>query len=102
IVVADRIGAPTSASAAPALAAGLIAPQIVESGRGPQRTIYAATPAGHEAAAAWLDTPVEHVRDVRSHLLIKLAAPCPRGHRRRRSAPAAEGDPAADRLGNRP
>jgi len=53
--------------------AGLVAPQTVESGRGPQRTIYAATPAGHEAAAAWLDTPVEHVRDVRSHLLIKLA-----------------------------
>jgi PadR family transcriptional regulator AphA len=53
--------------------AGLVAPQAVESGRGPQRTIYAATPAGHEAAVAWLDTPVEHVRDVRSHLLIKLA-----------------------------
>ena len=51
----------------------LVAPQTVESGRGPQRTIYAATPAGHDAAAAWLDTPVEHVRDVRSHLLLKLA-----------------------------
>jgi PadR family transcriptional regulator AphA len=53
--------------------AGLVAPQDVEPGRGPQRTIYAATPAGHEAAVAWLETPVEHVRDVRSHLLIKLA-----------------------------
>jgi PadR family transcriptional regulator AphA len=53
--------------------AGLVAPKTVESGRGPQRTIYAATPAGRDAAAAWLDTPVEHVRDVRSHLLLKLA-----------------------------
>lgn len=53
--------------------AGLVAPQNVEPGRGPQRTIYSATPAGREAAAAWLDTPVEHVRDVRSQLLIKLA-----------------------------
>ena len=53
--------------------AELVAPQAVESARGPQRTIYAATPAGHDAAAAWLDTPVEHVRDVRSQLLLKLA-----------------------------
>ena len=53
--------------------AGLVAPQTVEPGRGPQRMIYAATPGGHKVAAAWLDTPVEHIRDVRSHLLIKLA-----------------------------
>jgi DNA-binding PadR family transcriptional regulator len=53
--------------------AGLIAPQSVEPGRGPQRTIYAATPAGRKAVTVWLDTPVEHVRDVRSQLLIKLA-----------------------------
>jgi DNA-binding PadR family transcriptional regulator len=53
--------------------AGLVAPQTVEAGNGPQRTIYCATPAGQEAVRAWLDTPVEHVRDVRSHLLIKLA-----------------------------
>jgi len=52
---------------------GLVAPQTVEAGRGPQRTIYAATPGGNKAVAAWLDTPVEHIRDVRSHLLIKLA-----------------------------
>ena len=25
------------------------------------------------AAARWLQTPVEHVRDIRSHLLLKLA-----------------------------
>ena len=53
--------------------AGLVAAQTVEAGNGPQRTIYCATPAGRKAAGAWLDTPVEHVRDVRSHLLIKLA-----------------------------
>ena len=53
--------------------AGMITPQAVEPGRGPQRTIYSVTPAGRTALAAWLDTPVDHVRDVRSHLLIKLA-----------------------------
>ncbi len=53
--------------------AGLVTPQAVEAGRGPQRTIYSATAAGRKAAANWLDTPVEHVRDVRSQLLIKLA-----------------------------
>jgi PadR family transcriptional regulator AphA len=53
--------------------AGLIRPQSVEQGLGPQRTIYAATPDGHRAAETWLNTPVEHVRDIRSHLLIKLA-----------------------------
>ena len=53
--------------------AEFVAPRAVEPGRGPQRTIYAATPAGRKAAAAWLDTPVDHIRDVRSQLLIKLA-----------------------------
>lgn len=53
--------------------AGLISPDGCEPGRGPQRTIYAATPAGRSAAGYWLQTPVEHVRDVRSHLLMKLA-----------------------------
>jgi PadR family transcriptional regulator AphA len=53
--------------------AGLVAPQAVEPGRGPQRTIYSATPSGRRAVADWLDTPVQHVREVRSQLLIKLA-----------------------------
>jgi DNA-binding PadR family transcriptional regulator len=53
--------------------AGLVTPQAVEPGRGPQRTIYSATPAGQQAAQRWLDTPVEHIREVRSHLLLKLA-----------------------------
>ena len=28
---------------------------------------------GRQAAEQWLSTPVEHVRDIRSHLLVKLA-----------------------------
>jgi DNA-binding PadR family transcriptional regulator len=53
--------------------ADLIAAGAVETGRGPQRTIYRVTRRGTQAAERWLDTPVEHVREVRSHLLLKLA-----------------------------
>ena len=52
---------------------GLLAPSSVESGRGPQRTLYSVTPQGAGAVTHWLDTPVEHIREVRSHLLLKLA-----------------------------
>ena len=45
----------------------------MQPGLGPQRTIYTATPQGQQAAERWLDTPVEHIRDIRSHLLLKLA-----------------------------
>jgi DNA-binding PadR family transcriptional regulator len=55
------------------LDAGLVVPQSTEQGLGPQRTIYAVTPEGSEAAQRWLHTPVQHVRDIRSHLLLKLA-----------------------------
>jgi DNA-binding PadR family transcriptional regulator len=55
------------------LDAGFITPESVEPGLGPQRTIYTVTPRGREEAEHWLNTPVEHVRDMRSHLLIKLA-----------------------------
>ncbi len=55
------------------LDAGLVVPESVEPGLGPQRTIYTVTSDGHRAAQQWLQTPVEHVRDIRSHLLIKLA-----------------------------
>jgi DNA-binding PadR family transcriptional regulator len=41
--------------------------------QGPARSLLAATPAGRAAARAWLSTPVEHARDVRSELMIKLA-----------------------------
>jgi DNA-binding PadR family transcriptional regulator len=53
--------------------AELIRPASVEPGLGPQRTIYTVTPRGREAAEEWLNTPVEHVREIRSQLLIKLA-----------------------------
>ncbi len=53
--------------------AELIAAEAVESGPGPQRTRYSASPAGRAAAETWLQTPVDHVRDIRSHLLLKLA-----------------------------
>ena len=55
------------------LDAGLVTPASVEPGLGPQKTIYTVTAPGGEAARHWLNTPVEHVRDIRSHLLIKLA-----------------------------
>jgi PadR family transcriptional regulator AphA len=52
---------------------GLIVPAGSEPGaRGPNRTIFRATPAGHEAIQEWLQEPVEHVREGRSLLLLKL------------------------------
>jgi DNA-binding PadR family transcriptional regulator len=53
--------------------AGLLTPDGVQPGLGPQRTVYTATHKGREAARNWQDTPVQHVRDIRSHLLLKLA-----------------------------
>jgi DNA-binding PadR family transcriptional regulator len=41
--------------------------------RGPQRTIVRVTRRGRNALRRWLDTPVEHVRDVRTELVVKLA-----------------------------
>jgi DNA-binding PadR family transcriptional regulator len=41
--------------------------------QGPQRTILRATRRGRAALKKWLETPVEHVRDVRTELLVKLA-----------------------------
>jgi DNA-binding PadR family transcriptional regulator len=55
------------------LDAGLIVPEGTEPGLGPQRTVYAATDDGRAAARRWLHEPVEHVRDIRSELLLKLA-----------------------------
>jgi PadR family transcriptional regulator AphA len=61
-------------SLATLLSAGL----LEESGdgareRGPQRTIVRATRRGRAALRRWLDQPVDHVREVRSELLVKLA-----------------------------
>jgi DNA-binding PadR family transcriptional regulator len=55
------------------LEAGLIVPEGTEPGLGPQRTVYAATDDGRAVAQRWLHEPVEHVRDIRSELLLKLA-----------------------------
>ena len=53
---------------------GLVEPCGEQPGaRGPQRTIVRATRAGHGALRRWLATPVEHVRDVRTEFLFKLA-----------------------------
>jgi DNA-binding PadR family transcriptional regulator len=41
--------------------------------QGPVRSLIDATEAGRRAAADWLTRPVEHTRDVRSELLVKLA-----------------------------
>jgi DNA-binding PadR family transcriptional regulator len=41
--------------------------------KGPQRTIVRATRRGRAALKRWLETPVEHVRDVRTEFLVKLA-----------------------------
>ena len=40
--------------------------------QGPARTIVEVTPAGRAAVTDWLGQPVQHVRDVRSALLLKL------------------------------
>ena len=40
--------------------------------RGPERTVLAPTAAGRRALGSWLDEPIEHVRDVRSTLMVKL------------------------------
>ncbi len=53
--------------------AGLLTQEAVEAGRGPQRTIYTVTPEGRRAAAGWLDAPVQHIREIRSQLMLKLA-----------------------------
>lgn len=41
--------------------------------RGPQRTVVRATRRGRVVLRRWLDEPVDHVREVRSELLVKLA-----------------------------
>lgn len=51
----------------------LIAPVSVEQGRaGGSRTIYAVTRGGRARLRSWVSSPVEHLRDLRSELLLKL------------------------------
>lgn len=54
-------------------ARGWIRPVGEEPGSaGPNRTILAATRAGRSVFRTWLRTPVPHLRDLRSELLLKL------------------------------
>jgi PadR family transcriptional regulator AphA len=39
---------------------------------GPDRTVYRVTPRGRAALDAWLDEPVDHVRDLRLAFLLKI------------------------------
>ncbi|MGH8974624.1 MAG: PadR family transcriptional regulator [Acidimicrobiia bacterium] len=51
----------------------LIHPRATEPGAGgPQRTVYRIGRRGRAALDRWLRTPVDHLRDVRSELLLKL------------------------------
>jgi DNA-binding PadR family transcriptional regulator len=55
-------------------ARGLIAGAgTAPSERGPTRTLFDVTDAGRVRLDAWLGTPVDHVREIRSDLLLKLA-----------------------------
>jgi len=75
-----------------------------QSGHGPTRTMVRATRAGRAALVRWLDTPVEHVREVRTALLLKLAL----NERSGRSSSALVArqqqqlEPVFDSLGRRP
>jgi PadR family transcriptional regulator AphA len=52
---------------------GLIEPVGTERGaRGPNRSLFRATALGRDELADWLSKPVDHIRDVRSLLLLKL------------------------------
>jgi DNA-binding PadR family transcriptional regulator len=53
--------------------AGFVRPAGTEpSSSGPRRMLVEVTPAGRRALTGWLAEPVEHVRDARSLLMLKL------------------------------
>lgn len=54
------------------VARDLVARAGTQVGRGRARTVLRATARGRRVAAAWLDRPVAHLRDVRTGLLVKL------------------------------
>lgn len=55
------------------LAAGLVAVEGVQaSHQGPQRTRYRITGTGRRAVGEWLNSPVDHVRDMRTEFLVKM------------------------------
>lgn len=51
---------------------GLVAPLGVQQMGARSRTLHAATPTGTRSVDRWLGMPVDHVRDVRTELLLKL------------------------------
>jgi DNA-binding PadR family transcriptional regulator len=51
---------------------GLIEPVRTEPGGGPPRTVHRVTRAGRQALRRWLAQPVDHPREVRAELLVKL------------------------------
>ena len=53
--------------------AGLVVRHGEQRGRGADRRLLGPTPAGTKAADTWLSGPVEHLRDVRTELLLKLS-----------------------------
>jgi PadR family transcriptional regulator AphA len=51
---------------------GLVSRRGRTAGLGRDRVLIAPTASGRRVAARWLDTPVQHLRDVRTELLVKL------------------------------
>ena len=51
---------------------GLVTRRGHAAGRGRERVVLAPTAAGRRAAKHWLDLPIDHLRDVRTELLLKL------------------------------
>lgn len=52
--------------------AGLVRRAAPKDGGGADRVVITATAAGRRAAMAWLDSPVSHLRDVRTELVVKV------------------------------
>jgi PadR family transcriptional regulator AphA len=54
-------------------ALSLVEPRHAEPGEGgPPRQVFGPTPDGRARVVAWVDEPVDHLRDVRGALLLKL------------------------------
>ncbi len=51
---------------------GHITPLAVDKAGGPARTVYAPTEAGYAALMAWLRSPEQHPRDLRTSLLARV------------------------------
>ncbi len=80
------------------VALGLVRARRREPGAGgPPRTVYGPTGEGRDSLDQWLATPVEHLRDVRSALLLKLALSDRLGFDQRPLV-AAQQDALADRF----